>query len=525
MDLTAVLDRPSISIKRTTEENLSELIDQINTEYGIDLKAEDYIDVPLPVVNPANPLAEFDVTITAKPDSYIVTGDYTFRINRVPDVSSNEVEDVVTVVVLQETNEPTHEHTLRMFDVKGTEGQFFDFLKGSTATTKVKIDDYFYIQEKGILLFGEFDFVYEEPGYPSVYVVSNCILISVSGQLLRDYNDQFDQGHGLVYMQGKSTKYIYAYDESNALGVSPSKIYRYGLDGVRMDYYPSFGQDVDYFTIDQNDRVLAVTKQFDVQMDLDNDPATPDQTVKVYDIIRLDVDGLLDATYSRTRVRTNSGNDPWKVGHIEAIGGDKDSTVGGLYVSFIPSENPSSQGESPIVNDVPLVPGNEPLYGYLPMVRILNNGTLDATFDVKQKSVLPAAVYTYDALQVPVTGKQHYTVTGNEVTYMSYRVNPITGHMQDLPMTYGQDGKLKPFTGEDYVLSPLWETYESIASARNNVFVIFGKGQLPNLAGGYHPMAQSVVSYNRYGKPLATVLTDVVGVNKILTTKLFERVL
>ncbi len=511
MNITEILNNPEVSIKRVNETHLSDLIEQINLKYNINATALDYYDSVISAPDPADPEAEVDVMFSAKPESYLFTGAYQLTLNRIaltPSISA--VASAVAMIVLDQPYEPVFKSNIVCRSTLGDTIDNFVFMRNAQTINKVKINKAFDIPLRGTMLFGEFEFL-ADLGTGMETHTGSAMLISTMGKILSINSDDFSANNhqALKYHVSKDGAFVYALDPTDTLGTEASKLYRFKTDGaLDTDFQTaSITYAIEYIKTDAQGRIYTVSELLNVPSDHDNDPGTPAIINKEYWIDRLNSNGSKDISFVKAALSITGAADPWPVACIDPIEGDRTTTTSGFYVGLAMTEQPRSQGNSPVVNYTPIIPGNEPEYGFLPVLKFYENGVPDFTFQAAQKLCKPEAVYAYEVGKQPFAGDEFVSAVGNSVVILAYRANPLSGNMQKLPMLYSQTGESLKLTGTDYLNSYYLTNARSIQTVKINQMVVFGEYTPISVMGGYGMSTQAVLTYNDKAAPLAIAYT------------------
>lgn len=95
VDIATVPGSRSTTFQKGDALKISDLIPEINTAYGLNLTADDYVDADLPVFAGTDPAEVHTVNLVAKAGSYIFTG--TLELT----VDGNDV-DLATIITITE---------------------------------------------------------------------------------------------------------------------------------------------------------------------------------------------------------------------------------------------------------------------------------------------------------------------------------------------------------------------------------------------------------------------------------------
>lgn len=501
MDISEILSNDKVSVPRTNETQLSELIDTINQLFNINLTSDDYYDASLPTPDPLDLEAEAPVMFTCNVASFLFTGSYLLILNRqvvATDISSLETADVM--IVIDQPYEAVRKSDIICRTSAGDTVSNFKFLRNTNTLTSIEVNKLLRVKDKGMIAYGDFKFN-ADLGDGAQDYDTNAILISNTGKVLGSLQDQFGAAlqSSLIFCSDKQKKYVYVIDTTNTLGSEISQLYRFSDTGIIDSSFSLIGADykVAYAKISAAGDIYVCTEMLTINEDTDADPATADVPVKQYWIERYKEDGSKDATFEKVKITVTGSGDPWPVACIDLIEGDADTTMSGIYVGFKMLEQPDSLGVSPVINGVPLIDGSYTTsFGFLPIIKVLDSGVVDMAFDVKQKPYTPKAIYEYDATQAPAIGDQYISATGNNVVMLTYRENPITGIKHKYPVLFNYDGSMKKISGDEYYKTFCWSQAKSVESLYNNSLLVFGTYQPRATTGEYLAERSLVASYD-----------------------------
>ena len=518
MSLAAILNNPAVSIVRVAQTQLSELIGQINSEYNINLSATDYYDTALVPVDPLDPDAEVPVMVTAQADSLLFIGSYLLTLNKPAQQATLPTDESADVfVVLDQPYETIHKSSILCRTSNGDTVTNFRPFRNCNTVSLVKIDSILRVKDKGLVLFGNFEFNANLGSGAQAYV-SNCILMSTAGAVSQNMNSLFgaDVENALIHCSDSEKQYSYVIDPTDLLGTEPTQLYRYNDTGILDTGFSLIGPayKVIYARIDSQGRIYVCSELLSVLEDHDEDPVTPDINVSQYWVERYLADGSLDTTFSRVTIKLTGSGLPWPVTNIDPVEGDFNSTMGGIYIGLGMLEQPESLGMSPIINGVPLVTGGySDSFGFLPVVKISETGILDTGFDVKQPAFAPEAIYEFVAGEGPATGDNFVSAVGDSVVVLTYRRNPITGIKHKIPIVYSAAGVMQKVSGDDYLSSYVWTSAFSVNSLKKNSIIIAGECRLPNGTAGYGTPVTMVAVYDPKTKAQGIVYQAVTGIH------------
>ena len=504
IDIATVLNNPRVSIPRGTAVNISDTIATINTLFGINLRAEDYFDNPLPAIDPQDPDAEATVTFSCKPGSFLFYGSLQITYNRlIPNVDSPSEDPVDIYSLVQDPAAAVYKSTVVCHSVEGREVTAFKFLRNAVTVTESIADFMLRIKNGDMVIFGSFKFRAAIGLDTEKDHVANVIIIDRTGKIVKVgtlATNLFGSNHPMKYEYYPDSSYIYAIDTTNAIGTNVSKLYRFDLEG-QLDV-AFIAPDLDYVPTRikacADGKFYAVSGLMSGMWDFDNDPGTPDVSAPEYRINRYSATGVKDGTFNQTVVRTTGGAAPWQVIDIAPILSPANAPDG-FYAYLKPPAVTDSVGDCPVINRVSMIPGNEPSYGFLPLIKITQFGLIDTNFNVKQPYAHGSAFYNPDAGTVSA-GSAALVAFADSVVFVGPVKNPLTGYGGYAPIHVSATGVVTTYAGQEYLDAPRWAGFNAVYGAGPNGFVVLGDCMQKNPTGGYASAKGAIASYYKDGR-------------------------
>lgn len=500
MDISGIFNNPYASIPRGTGTKLSDLIPSINLEYNVNFTSRDYQEANLPAIDPLDPDAVVKVNFVTKQESLLFIGSYELELNRVVTRPNARLPETASIyILLDQPYETIYKSKLICKTASGEDHRGFQFLRNADTVSRIHIVDFYQISANELLLFGRFEFTANLTGTSEAYTVETLVL-DHTGKIIKA-DSSYDSGTiaDRAYVVDTTSKHLYYIDVNDS-----RKVKRYTPAGTIDTTWLLQGYTDPAATITlSRDKIYVQSAVVSTMEDTDNDPSTPQVEVKRIYLDRYNKDGSKDTSFSRVAIRATHGKDPWPIATVAPIEGDTDTTDTGLYLAFAFDHALDTRAEgTPIVNDTPIVNGSiNASFGYLPIVRIKNNGSLDTDFNPLKPRYSPESIYSYYASLKPVVGSTIITAVGNSVMLLAYRPNPITGHNQYMPVKYSDIAQEKRISGDSYFHSYRFLTNTSMYSTAQNYTVVSGKCRLadPNTGALLAP-ADTVALYKPTGE-------------------------
>lgn len=464
---------------------LSDVIDEINAYYGINLTDDDYVDQTLPQASSQNPGARLTVILQATADSVLFTGSAEIILNEpAPVIDNDNVERKYFITV---DNEDTTVYTNKVICVKGdlTPVPTFAALKNATAITTFNVVHSQQLSNGNILLMGEFEFTAAIGSDPSAAHVVAKVVIDPAGNALQATTDDIfgppSVGNWFTHWNGN---YVYIIDVDDEIATSDAQVYRYDLAGVLDTGWDATG--IAYvptaLAVDRNNKVYCVSPQY------------TDVTVKKIRIDRLLATGAIDNTFTPVILAVTGGGDPLEVVDIQVV------DTGGFYIALKPVVGVSSLDPAPIINDVPVIPGNNTqIYAFNPVFKFLETGDKDPQFNNELKNNASVSIYKPIGSNMQ-TGDRVITPYAGGVGFFTHIQNPITGFEHRTPMGFDNKGAPLRISGNAYASQIRWDSARQMIHQSNGRMVVWGKAMLRASGGGWTDLKSIVALYLTSGE-------------------------
>lgn len=489
MDLAEIYASKQIEIEVGIRTELSELIDEINDFYGINLTADDYVPSGLPTPDPLDPGARLTVFLQAKMDSVLFMGGAQVILNEAAPVVDNDnvSRKYYMSVELPDPNPQIYNKVL-CFKSDLTQVDTFKALRNASMITEFGVDSMFSLSNGHLVLKGVFKFTANIGNSGSTAYDVVTVIIDEDGNVLAAADEataMFGNEDIYTWYGHWKVPYKYIIDEGDAIGTDPAtKLYRYTNAGVIDDTFLATG--ITYVpknaAVDRLGRIYTVSDVYD------------DGGIYKYRIDRLNDDGTIDLTFSPV-IMSKTGN-----GFPQGLVDIEPADAGGFYI-MINNQSPTSmdQDNIPIINGVPIVPGNETqVYAWNPVIKFRENGLLDTTFANRLLNNAPNSVFVPSA---DVNGGNSVLAPrGDGVTFVTNKNNPITGYEQRMPMSFDNTGAPIRLSGVSYANMLRWYTVRSTAYQSNGKLIIHGSCHVRLTDGGWSTPRNAVAIYLKSGE-------------------------
>jgi uncharacterized protein (DUF1330 family) len=486
LNVTEIITNSNILITRGTATKLSELIPQVNSKYGINITDIDYLDVDLPAVDPLDPDAEFSVVLKILDTSYLFYGIVNVIVGKIPVPvdPAGYSRDIYLSLYSDDTN--VYKNRFIALDASREISQTFSLFRNATNITNFDVKDFLVLSNSDICLKGEFTFdLLSDTKSPKSVIMSKTGLIKTTCD---DY--LFGDISQVVRYQNKGVDKVYIIDKNNLIGTNTvNKLYRYGNDGLLDTLYVPTGIDYTPSTISLCDdgKLYTASSQY-VQVELD--PVTLNNiTVKRIRIDRLNIDGTIDDTFTPVIIRSTGVADVTPVLQIMPVNSL------GAWVAMKAINTVSTGSDSPIVNNTPFVlptDGNDGSFNTV--FKFNQNGSYDDNFKQLLPNNHPDSIYIDSILFQP--GSRVLNATSKYVTFISNRINPLTGYTHRSPISFDMHGNLYNAMPESLLEDVRWVYIDDVINQYNGNFLVRGKASSRNVSGGWNPAGPMIVEYN-----------------------------
>lgn len=489
MDIAEIYASKQMEIDVDGRLELNELIDDINEFYGINLTVDDYIDTTLPVEDPQNPGARLTVPLQATSSSVLFMGGVNVILNEAaPVVDSDDVVRRYYVAVELPDANPQIYNKVLCFKSDMTAVESFKALRNATIVTEFGVDKMFSLSNGNIVLKGTFKFTAAIGATPSAAYDVSTVVIDEDGNVLQAADEQtalFGTEDVSKWYGHWKLPLKYIVDDGDIIDTDPvTKLYRYGNDGVLDTTFIATG--ITYppvnVALDRLGRIYTVSYPYD------------DAGIYKFRIDRLLDDGTLDLAFAPVIIsKTGTGFPP---GLIDI----KADENGGFYIALNSSEPSSVDADNiPIINGVPLVPGNESqVYAWNPVLKFRDNGVLETDFKTRLLDYSPSSVFKQSANVN--AGNNVLAPSGTGVTFMTNKNNPITGFEQRMPMSFDLAGNPIRLAGASYAQMLRWYNVREIAYQSNGKMIVQGECHTPVVGGGWSTPRHAMAIYLKSGE-------------------------
>ena len=492
IDITTILSNSAITIRRDSETKLSDIIPKINAAFGINMTNDDYYDTDLSILYPNNPDAEIPVTISTKHTSLLFKGSYIFSINRLTTTTSPTTgEDSIIYAVLSNPNNNIFKSKIEAVTTDAEVLSQYQFMYNATTISMVEIRRAFKLANQDIALIGQFDFTGDIGGGQETYSTTS-IITTPSGGIRSVSNTAFQKASMLDYATVNGLEVIYAIYTEASSQASDFKVFKFNSQGQEDTAYSdamNLGFKPTFIKVCTDGKVYAVSSVY------------TESGIKKVKIIRLTVSGVIDSSFTPIVITSTGSSDPFLVQDIVV-----NYTAGapnGIYVSLVPNVVISSLSiDIPVINGTAIVPGGQIQdFGYLPVIKVKQDGSLDALWDVKQKNYLGSAIHDLTGSTL-VYAEHALAVFENTCTWMTFIKNPITGFKHRIPLQANSLGSLQRISGDGYYQSYRLENIRGFEALDKGSLVAMGPCQLPIAGGGWASSIDSIVLYKKDTSPL-----------------------
>lgn len=517
MSIADILQNEDVEILTTTEVDLEEIITQINTKFGINLTADDYVNVTLPTVDPLDPDAVLTVTVAINPDSYLFMG--TTNLVLGPRVRiSDEIGVARDYHILTDAGaDSIYENKLIVMDTTFGISQAFRLFKNAIDITKCRIDDFIILNNTDICLRGEFGFDVALGVTPLQTYDVTTVIISSTGNIKSVDEDVLFGGVGITnFITNRNVSKVYTIDQADEIGTSSNRVYRFNNDGTLDSAFtiPNLPYIPACLRLDDEGKIYTASAQR-----LATTPTSPLVAEEHVRIDRFLPNGQIDVGFNPVIITTTG------VGTITPVVDIKPFNLLGAWILLKPINGTSTSVQSPVINLLPLVPGGTATDGsFNPVFRINYDGSYYTAF---KPLLLNNSSDTVFIDTVQITADTLAVNGSNEkVSYLANRINPINGYLQNSLVSYKADGSLVQLVNASLVDEIKWDTIKEAIALSNGNTVVYGSGKVKLSNGGWSAAYDRAALYNKDSQLLRTLFTVAsvtpvnifkVGVNEIVS--------
>lgn len=498
MDINQILSNDQVEILTTTETLLSHIVPQINTKYGINLTTADYIDAPLPSINPAEPDAPLSVIVAIKPTSYLFTGTSSLVLgHKVFD--TDETGTHRNYYVVTDTGaDAIYTNKLLAFDSTFTLSQAFNVFRNAINITKFRIDNVIVLGTTDICLIGEFGFDAAVGSSPLQTHDVKTVFISNTGNIKSVSTNALFGGAGITnQVTNRNINKVYLLDKNNTLSLNTNCVYRFGLDGVLEGSYNPLGLTYvpALIRVDDLGRLYTVSSQLNSTSPVS--VSTPHKHIRIDRFTPL---GVIDPTFNTVVITSTGTADVTPVIDVRPF------QQLGAWVLLKPIHSTGTNSDSPLINLLPLVPGGTATDGsFNPLFRINNDGGYYQNFKPLLLNNEPSSVFIDDVSIVT----DSFSINGNNngAAYITNRVNPITGYTHKAPVSYKANGVQVRVINNLLVDEIRWENIKEVVPLTNGNFIVSGNGRVKMTSGGWSNAFDRAVLFNKDSQVIRTIYT------------------
>ena len=431
IDLNDIISHYDTTLDKSSWINFTtttELIANIASQTGLIIDISDVDNTSLPPVDFSEITKSREVELTANSDSYRYYGAVTLNLSPsfTPTVDSDNLVQQVYVELETTDASEAKDHILAV-DSKGNVNNTFVYLSNIQQMFVYQVDKTVYLNDGSICHLGTFSFNTKLDTL--ITIDSKWIIVDKYGALIK---------HGTmgIFSTGtlhQNSKHDYIYEVTDSDGY----LVRYDQSGLLDEDFTSTLTFIpECVFLNDDGKVYAVSKSY--WMGSVDNVTTESNGIKV---VRLNTNGSIDTTFKTTAI-TNSIPSTVAFG-IHDI---KESPSGYTYIALYARCGVSSDVATPVVNNDLLVTRdfNFGLTGWLPVIRLDNNGDLDTTFDVTKVVRHPDNIYCYYNINsTPMTHGTHCLSVANEVFTLTVNISSnATGFMTRKPVIYSYTGEL-----------------------------------------------------------------------------------
>lgn len=468
LDISEIFDSQVFSYNPQTETTLYDLIPIINSFYGIYLKEEDLINVPIPVYDPLNPTAIRTILVSAQATSYFFKGNFNLSFG-ITNVSTPEQDGITRTYFLYIDGYGIDEVKKSMISLTydGFVNNDFNFLINATEIIAFSVDRVEQLKNGWFILNGNFTLTYQDSIQTLVNVTDVKMLkIDGTGFIIETSSLPYFSGTLETLYQNKSDDFKYVIDST--LGDRVNNLYRFNsLTGIldtefnaAISYIPTMirvGEDGCIYTVSP---VLNIP-------DVYNNYVLTDQVR----IDRILPTGAVDITFNPVYIKSSDTN--YQVPDLFDL---LPEITGTLLLYFKPVNGLSNTSVVPMVNGnriVALNAGSSVRYTWNPIIRLNSNGSTDTTFNASLLQFDEGTVMSLPQT-VMLVNKRYLISNDDYFVSFTYRQNPLTGYKHVQPLKFDRNGPMHLFAGGYYIEQFNWSALKELVPQSNAVILGYG---------------------------------------------------
>ena len=392
MDISAILSSQQFQILATTGVNLSDIIDEINSDYGINLTASDFIDMVLPVIDPLNPNVARFVTVAINPNSIMYYGWYNLQLG--PRFITNRPTGSILIkkfIFISSLLLADYAKTVISINDDGTLNGSFNFLSNVSNVTTFTADTLIKTNDGNFTLLGTFAFKFINSAGVKTSFNGSSFVFNQSGVVTSvSVPRLFDTNVDIAYVQNDHVPYTYVINQALAAALQSQSyflsatvgngILRYS-NGVIVDptyspgstNQPSIPYTPSFIRLTDDGKLYTVSNPLTI-----SDPANTTGTANAIRIDRLLSTGQIDVMFTRIYITSSLANaNALPVYDLFPI------LNNGFLLLIQPTYGLDIGSVNPLFNGIPLV--NSGVSNAFPVswnnvVKVLEDSTLDPNF-------------------------------------------------------------------------------------------------------------------------------------------------
>lgn len=489
IDISKVFNAQTQTLDITGLSSVSDLIPQLNSIYNLDLDITDILPGKLPVINPEFPNLPLIATIVINNNSVKYTGTYDYILNYQQSIQASYL-DAKRIVAIYSGN-IDFLNSIVKYDMLGVIDTSFNFGNNLSSIITADITSAYYRNDGTICLLGVFTLTVLINNLYNAGIY-NTLIVDETGTVIRVIPAvSYPMSATAKTYSNSNVPFIYSLDPSLPVPACLSRFNNLGNIDISLSYSLSFIPTM--IRITNSGNIYVVSPVFS-GIDPYNVITTPTPMVM---ITRLLPTGQPDLTFNNVLIRSSNIANP--IANIVDI----KENPNGLMAVLLSSLTGTDVGSSGIVvNGISLTPtdtfGNS-LYVWAPIISLLNNGALNPAFNnYINFNAFGSSLFTLptDAL---LFDSELLNYTNNNLTWLTYKSNPITTLESYIPITLNLDGSLSMYAFENYMSAPAYGAIYDTYGYSDGTMVISGSLRSVNFNGLQTPSKDmiSILSVDR----------------------------
>lgn len=479
--------------------DLYSLLPKINAFYGTIISEEDVYNAAIPAYDPQNYTAVRQVTIQAKPDSYIYTGSIIIQVSvNLPD------ETTRAVIVHQPSDLALVNQSIRIINKDGDRYPGSNVLFGVSNVTAWSVTDVYKNLNSEIILTGTFSFTYTDINNVATAVTAaTYVVLNMRGEYLRSGNTNL---YGTI--PSTSVEVNAVSQLSFAVNSTTGALVKLTATGaIDSSFTPPTLPPLAFIRIADHGKIYAVTQL----------------SGRSVSIIRLNSDGHKDTSFTDIVITTPLGASLYGVVDVLPKSIDSNTGNGGSFY-ILPPYGVASTVTLPTINGQAIFTPPAVSCGWNPIIPFSEEGIVNVS-QTLQPVFSPTTIYSATATQIATNKRwlanyQLTTLNGSGGTVaITNKTSPVTGYVRPHVVNLSRS-PVHCFLDSDpnnELEQPQWSTISEILPFAPDFALYHGQGKMiaMNYASMEATMNYVVLRTSTYEQTVDVSPDPIIGVKVI----------